>query len=217
MTERAVILLGAGNQGRVAVDLLRDADVAVLGFLDDTKSEGARVDGVPVLGPFAKALASDWHARARFLLAFGSPSERESWGEALRGSGATLFSLVHPTARVARTATLGDGIFLSAYSVVFPNATVGDFTMINNHCSIGHDCRIGAANLFGPGVHLSGNVTTGARCTFGAGSVVQPCRTLGRDVRVAGGALVHESVGDRMTLVGNPARRVLEAGAPGTP
>jgi acetyltransferase EpsM len=206
VTDRPIILLGAGNQGRVALDLLRDIEVPVAGFLDDTRAPGDRVGGQPILGPFADALTPRLRNGHQFLLTFGAMEKRLEWGRALLQSGAVLYRLVHPSSLVGDGVRLGEGVFVSAQCALFAGAEIGDFSMINNHCSIGHDCRVGAANLFGPAVHLAGTIATGQCCKFGTGALVQPDLTIGERVRVAGGALVHEPVEDGMTVIGNPGR-----------
>ena len=54
--------------------------------------------------------------------------------------------MVHPTALVAASAKIGDGVRIGAYSVIGAEVEVGDGTTIGSHCSIDGPTRIGRDN-----------------------------------------------------------------------
>ena len=79
---------------------------------------------------------------------------------------------VHPTARVAESARLGEGVFVGAYAQVGERAEVGDATQILGGAYVGDDVRVGADCVLHPGVVLYDGVRVGARVVLHAGVVV---------------------------------------------
>ncbi|MGH6893413.1 MAG: NeuD/PglB/VioB family sugar acetyltransferase [Dongiaceae bacterium] len=184
-----VLILGAGRQGRNVAHVLRDAGRPVMGFLDDTKARGARVDGVEVLGGFDRAYDAALLRAAALLVAIGKPATRQRLTEELAARGARLASAIHPSATMSAYAQLGPGLFVGAFVRLAPGVRIGVGCLIEASCSIGCDCelapfatlaphcsltagsRIGAGSFVG--THGSvGGVSVGNACIVGAGSVV---------------------------------------------
>ena len=198
-----ILILGAGRQGRNALDLCRMLGVSVKGFLDDTRQTGDEVDGVPVLGGFA--LAHDTlHAGTPCFVAVGHGPAR---AKARSGLGERVAdSLVHPHARLAPSATLGAGSFLSAGVYARSGAQIGEGALFEARSDIGVDVQVGAFVGTGPGVALTGGVQVGAYSYLGANAVVTNEAKVGARVTVGAGAVVLEDVPDGVFVAGIPAK-----------
>jgi UDP-perosamine 4-acetyltransferase len=205
----AVVVLGAGGQARVLLELMDQIGIApIAGILDDNPDLlGTRVDGVDVLGTidrlasFRKVL----HLQ-RAVIAVGDNLTRQRLGELARQQQLRLLSLVHPAAHVSTRAVLGDGTVVLAGAVISAHARVGQLCIINSNATVEHDCLLGDQVHIGPGATLAGTVTVGDRAFIGAGAVVIPDVCIGDEALIGAGAVVVRDVPSRTTVVGCPAR-----------
>ncbi len=82
---------------------------------------------------------------------------------------------VHPTAVVAETAQLGEGVAVGPYAVVSHRAVIGDRTVLHAHVVIGPDVTVGADSVFWP------HVVVRERCRLGSRVIAHPQVTIGSD------------------------------------
>lgn len=199
--ERAYVL-GAGGHARVVVSALEAVGTTVAGLFDDDPARtGADVDGVPVLGRLADRLPLD----APLVLAVGSNATRARLAALLDGQVAWA-TVVHPTAWVHRTATLGPGTVVFAGAVVQPGTTVGAHGIVNTGACIDHDGRLGDFVHVAPGCHLAGTVTLGDGVFCGVGASIVPGVTVGAWTTVGAGGVVVGDLPEKVVAVGVPAR-----------
>lgn len=214
-SQRPVILIGAGDHARVLLDLLRVLNRRVL-FLTDHNPEmhGRSVGGVPVRGDDRCIL--DHEPRDVALVnGVGSvlrPQARQMVYERFRDAGYCFAQLIHPSAILAESVSLGEGAQVMAGAVLQTGVVVGDNALVNTRASVDHDCVIGRHVHVAPGVTLSGRVSIGDTSHIGTGASIIQGVTVGKDAVVAAGAVVVRSVSDDVMVRGVPARVV---GSPG--
>ena len=210
MSERPVIVVGAGGHAQVVADALQASGRVVLGFVERTVVSRATVAGLPVLGD------DDWlDVGGGYELANGIGGMGESSGggrrrgvqETLEAAGFSFVSVRHPTAVVSSLADIGPGAQLLARSVVQPGARVGAGAIINTGAIVEHGCRVGAFTHCATGAILCGDVTVGSDAHVGAGAVIRQGVTLEDGVIVGAGAVVLDPGTGQGPLVGVPARR----------
>ena len=115
-------------------------------------------------------------------------------------------NIIHPSAIVAWSVKLGDGIVIAANAVVNPFAEIGTGAIINTAAIIEHECVIGDFSHVAPGAVLCGNVKVGTRSFIGANSVIKQGVTIGDEVIVGAGSVVISDIQNNTMVVGNPAR-----------
>lgn len=187
-----VIVVGGGGHAGVVVDVLALLGREILGIIDPALGRGERVHGVRVLGDDAFLEGRD---PASTPLANGLGSTRSTALRArvfreLRAPGFRFETLVHPSAVVAASARLEEGVQVMAGAVVQPGALLEANALINTRASVDHDCRIGPDVHVAPGAVLSGGVTVGAGSHIGPGAVVVQGVRIGPDCHVGAGCLV---------------------------
>nr|MDQ3623052.1 acetyltransferase [Verrucomicrobiota bacterium] len=92
----------------------------------------------------------------RFVLAIGTIEVKKRIATSLKERGARFFTLVHPTAVVAGTAHLGEGVVICPFATVSANVTVDDFAMLNFYASCGHDAKVGKYCILSPYATING-------------------------------------------------------------
>ncbi|GGW22073.1 acetyltransferase [Arenibacter certesii] len=119
-------------------------------------------------------------------------------------------SLLHPSATLSKTATIDTNVLISAGAIVNALSNIGIGAIINTGAIVEHECTIKAFAHIAPGATLAGNVTVGKRSFIGAGAVVKQGVTIGNDVIVGAGAVIIKDIPDNLTVVGNPAKRLIK-------
>jgi len=94
-------------------------------------------------------------------------------------AGFEPFTVIHRSADIAESATIGRGCFVGPQAVISVNATVGDFSIVHIHSSIGHNSRLGKGSTVLPGARISGDVTLGDEVLVGSNAFVYQGVTVG--------------------------------------
>lgn len=206
-----VVILGAGGHGRVVLDiLLAQRRYSVVGFLDNNQDIlGRRIDGVPVVGTIdAAAEACDRHNATSVIVAIGDNGARRGIARQLEQAGLRLLSAIHPTAAVARNATIGRNVVIAAGVVVCAHCQIGDSVILNTGCIVDHQTMIGEGSHICPGVRIAGRVVVEPGTFVGIGATIVPRVTVGCEAIVGAGSVVLEDVPPMATVVGVPARPI---------
>lgn len=119
-------------------------------------------------------------------------------------------AVLHPSAQVSVSADIERGAFVGPLAIVGPNAHVGPHVLVNSGAIIEHDCVVGDNTHCATGARLAGTVKIGKNCLIGAGTVIRQNVTVGDRVVIGAGSVVLNDVQSRVTVVGNPARRLDE-------
>lgn len=205
------MILGCGGHGRVVLDILANAGVhRVVGFVDSNpKMVGRRVDGIEVLGrPDELARIRDELDVHHAIVAVGDNGARRALGDQLESSDFDLINAIHPSANVARNATLGCNIVIAAGALVCAHCQIGDSVILNTGCIVDHETLIGTATHICPGARLAGRVTVESGAFVGIGATIIQSIRVGYEAVIGAGAVVVGDVAPMSTVVGVPAREV---------
>ena len=141
----------------------------------------------------------------RYLLGPTTPMRQHLVERLVSRFGLQFCTLVHPSAYVSRLATLGQGVFVGANSVVAAGACLADHVFVNRGVTIGHDTRVGSYSRVQTGANLGGLTVLGNGVTVGSGATVLERLQLGEGCFVAAGAVVLADVPERVLVAGVPA------------
>ena len=143
---------------------------------------------------------------AEYMFCFGNMVYKEKLVKRFKEEGATFFGFIHPTALIAESSKIGQGVLISHNASVGPMAVVGDFNILNSRCTIGHDTILGEFNFISPQVSLSGNTKIGNHNMFGVNSATIPGVSLGNNNTIGAGSIITRDVEDNCVVVGVPGK-----------
>lgn len=182
-TVRRVLIVGAGGFGREVLQWARDAWPAhaskIAGFLS---ADPDRSVPLPILGDPLHFAPDSGDA---LVLAIGIAGTRRTVAEALLARKAEFLTLVHPTAIVAATATIGPGSILCPSAIASDATRLGRFTLMNYHSSLGHDASTGDFAVLSPYAALGGGAELGADAFLGLHASVGPGVRIGPRSKVS--------------------------------
>lgn len=202
---RKFAILGAGGHARVVADTAECCGWKDIEFFDDSWPSTQFSSHWPVVGD-TQALLSRLQEYEGLIVAIGNNEVRRSKMDELINNGASLKSLIHPSAIISRYATIGTGVVVFAGVVVNAGVKVGDGTILNTGCSIDHDCLLDDCVHVSPGARIAGTVRIGHLSWIGIGACVKQSINIGSNVTVGAGAAVVNDVVDGVTVVGVPAK-----------
>lgn len=206
-------LVGAGGFGRELLEYARDAGFRVVGYLDDSPTADLRDDRVPYLGGVADGMLP---GGACVAIGLGDAAARALMAERLRGRGARLTTVVHPTAFVSATASLLEGCILAPFSMAGAHSRVGPNVLLNTFASVGHDAIVGAHSVLSPYASLTGAARVGAGVFMGSYAVAMPAVEVGAWAKIGAGSVAMRNVEPGALVVGSPAKgRVMFRPPPG--
>ena len=173
-------------------------------FLDDW-AKTAHL-GLEVVGKTADV--DKYIENSDVIVAIGNAKIRQDITEDLIKKGANLPILIHPSAIVSDSATIGEGSVVMAGAVINPCVKIGKGAIINTCSSVDHGSVIGNYCHISVGARVTGSVEIGNRVFFGAGAVVINNKSIASDTIVGAGAVVVEDIIMKGTYVGVPARPI---------
>ena len=211
---KKIVILGTGGSAIDILDTLNDINRVAssqvyqcAGLLDDREENwGKELYGAKVLGPLNSA---GRYGDCFFVNGIGSPGNFWNKDAIIRQTAlpdGRFETIVHPTASVSTTATLGPG------SVVFQNATLtshvrtGRHVIILPNAVISHDVVLGDYTCVTAGVCISGGVTIGQACYLGTNASIHGNVTIGDYCLIGMGSVVLSDVPDDSVVAGAPAR-----------
>lgn len=203
-----ILLVGAGGFGRELLHWARSAwpDEAhrIAGFLSaDADILAGHACPLPVI---ADPATFEPRPNDGLLLAIGIPGVRRRVAESLVARGATFLTLIHPTATVAPTASIGTGSIVCPGAVISDAARLGRFALVNYLASLAHDAAAGDFAVLSPYATLGGGATVGDDAFLGLHASVGPGIAVGSRSKVAANSCALADVPPGSLALGVPAR-----------
>lgn len=193
-----MVMYGGGGHGKILIDLLRALGrYELIGILDDGRSPGELVMGVPILGDgqlLAEIRARDVTLAANAVGGIGKPNVRIAIFDRLREAGFECPALIHPWALVEPSASIADGAQILARAYIGSEVQIGFGALINVGAIVSHECRIGNYVNVSPGAMLAGNVEVGEAAQIGMGVTINLGIKIGARARIGNGATVKADV-----------------------
>lgn len=210
---KKVILIGTGGHAAEVREYIRYHNrlkpnelINILGFLDENDALHLQYEySEPYLGQAEDHIVQ---SDVEYMFCFGNMIYKEKLVKLFKTQGASFLTFIHPTALIAETCKIGEGVLISHNASVGPMAVIGDFNILNSRCTIGHDTILGNYNFISPQVSLSGNTHVGHHNMFGVNSATIPGVSLGHNNTIGAGCIVTKNVESNSVVVGVPGKVV---------
>ena len=218
MTNRKILIIGAGGSGREIFSLIEDInkvtpgswDIQGFSSIDKPNSEVLERLNAKYLGKpqdLKKNISnlSNWH----FVVGIGNPSDRRQMEEVGKSHGLKLATLIHPNAQIGSDVEIQEGSVICANVVLTTNIRIGKSVQVNIGCIIAHDVVIEDYVTLAQSVNLTGNVTIKSNSVLYTKSTVIPNIVIGENVIVGAGSLVINDVQKNTKVAGVPAKALV--------
>lgn len=207
-----IILIGGGGHCKSVVDtLLRQGQYNIVGIVDQEENLGKNVSGFPIQY-CDNDLEELYHKgiRSAFISlgGIGASNLRKKLFTKAKEIGFMFPNIIDPSAIVAASAIIEDGVFIGKNVVVNVDAKIGSMAIINTKAVVEHDCLIGEFSFVSIGVNLSGNVTIGANTQIGTGANVIQGISIGENSIIGAGSVVVKDIRANTQAVGVPCREI---------
>jgi len=210
MTQKKIIVFGAGGHARVVADAIRACGDEVFGFADTVTPErkGQIFYGAKIIGGFDDLIELAITNQVEVAIGFGQCTSRYSFVQELKQHNIALGTVIHPRAIVSTTAQLSEGVYVGPNVVIEASCRIGEGTIVNCGAAICHECVIGQAVAVCPGVRIGGRTSVGDKTWLGIGATIIDKIIIGAGCYVGGGAVVVSNMPAGVLSVGVPARVV---------
>ncbi len=214
MSINDIVIIGAGGLGREVLFELRELNLHnrnynILGFIDDNKSEGSIIHGLPVLGSTNYLL--NYKEDISAVICVGNPQARHSiYKKVSKNTKIKFPNIIADDFRCSDFVKMGKGNVVCFSCIATVDIEIGDFVILSNGTKIGHDSKVGNFVTLYPSVNVSGNVNVGDYSELGVGASIIQNKSIGTGVVVGAGAVVINDIPKNSTAVGVPARVIKE-------
>ncbi len=206
-----LVIVGGSGCGREVLQWAKKVNKIenrwkVKGFLDDDLNvlDGKKC-GITVLSKVDDYVIEPGD---EFVCCIGHSNDRKTVMEKLKAKGAVFTTLIHPSAVIADSCILGEGVIIYPYALVSDNVFIGDGCIINMYSSVAHDSVLGEYCTISAHCDITGGCKLGNRVFMGSTSQVIPGMHIGDDVYICAGSSVMTNIGNGMKVFGNPAKIV---------
>ncbi len=186
-----LVVLGGGGHAKMCIDILRQRnEYKIVGIVDSEKPIGTLVCGVPVIGDNSM-LEQLWNEGVSCAVngvgSVAKPAIRKALFEKLKTIGFYLPNLIHPSAVVEPSVTMGQGNQIMMGACVGSSAVLGDNCIVNSGAIVSHDCKLSSHCHIAPGAILAGSVSVGEIAVIGMGVTAYIGITIGARAMVNNG------------------------------
>ena len=126
--------------------------------------------------------------------------------EFIEGMKEAPLTIIHKSAIISESATIGAGCYVGAGAIVQPGAVLGQHCVINTGAIVEHNCVLGDGVVMAPRAVLGGGVKVGPWAYICMGACVRDHLTIGERAIVGMGAVVVKDVAPFVTVMGVPAK-----------
>jgi sugar O-acyltransferase (sialic acid O-acetyltransferase NeuD family) len=210
---RDIVLYGSGGMALEVVQLLEDINEAeptwnILGYIDDFRGgQGADnpvVSGYKILG--TREAVRHFDSSVYWVVAVSSPAAKKEIVDSLAPYHLRYATLIHPTAKISKNVTVGEGTMISYGCIVSVNAALGAHIYLNMRTVIGHDTVIRDFSTCLIDCVVAGNVLISEGVLLGSNCVIKEKKTIGKNAKISMGAAVFFDVEDNVAVMNRPPK-----------
>jgi len=195
--ENKLVILGAGQQGRICKRLAEELNIEVVAFVDNYV-EG-KVEGVKI---YTEIEEVPNYKEMKYIVAIGDIGARRKFINQIDKLELDPITLIDPSAQIEEGAEIGKGNYIYKFVTVYKSAKIGDHNIINTKSLIATDAVIGNNCNICMGANVCGGCHVGDNSTVGYNSTIVSGYNVGENVKVEGNSIVYMDVPDNQYVHG---------------
>lgn len=197
-TDRPLVFLGSNIVMEKFSDLCEEFGIEILGIIDkDYWGNTDKICDIPVIGSednIEEFKDYNFFCATNWLPMSDPVSQRDREKrfrliDIIKNNNLNCISLVDPTARVSRSATVGKNVFIDAHVLIESKVQIGDFTSLYGRVQIGHNTIVKNNCVLQRDAGLAAKQTVEDNVFFGCG-----VRALKTNVIFGENSFIHELV-----------------------
>lgn len=200
-----IIILGNGGHSKVIQDIISSLKNHKIIAILDEKYECEKSENGIIHAPFS-SIKNLMGNDVRTVIAIGDNSTRKKIVSKLKLRDEQYISIIHPSAIISESATIGNGTVVMPKSVINADAKIGSHCIINTGSIVEHDNMIGDYSHVSPNSTLTGNVTLCEGVHIGASVTLIPGIRVGEWSVIGAGSTVIQNIPSYSKAVGSPTR-----------
>ena len=161
---RKLLIIGAGGHGKVVAEIAESLGYREIAFLDD--NHPAAIGKIEEMETFIRQYSDAF-------VGIGNNRLRGELLQRLSECGYRIPTLIHPTAYVSRSASIGAGTLVEPMAIVNANSCIGDGCIISVGAIVDHDASIGQCCHINAGAVISAGSAVEELQKIDAGEVVK--------------------------------------------
>lgn len=210
-----IVLYGSGGMALETVQLIEDINAVeptwhILGYIDDFRGDQGEnnpiVSGYPILG--TNRIIGDFDSSVQWAIAVSNPAAKRGLYHALEKYRLHYATLVHPTVKVCKDVSIGEGTIVSYGCILSVNVTLGSQVYLNMRTVIGHDTVIRDYSTCLIDCIVAGNVLVDEGVLLGSNCVVKEKLTIGKNSKISMGAAVFFNVDENVVVMNSPPKKM---------
>jgi acetyltransferase EpsM len=212
--QEKIIIIGAGSQARIILYVLsKIGDSEVIGFIDTFNNPdiwGKEINGKPVLGNIDSLDKYPPSEGLKVIPAIHNTIQKRNIVSDLIKKGYSFKTLIHPDAKIADSAKIGEGSIIMEDNHIDIDVTIGRFVVLHRGSMVHHDTVLGDFVFVSPGSNIGGRVTIGEGTIIYLSTTIISNVSIGENSIIGAGTVVIKDVKPNVKVVGVPAKIIGE-------
>ncbi len=200
-------IYGAGGLGRTVkeiADVLENWNELI--FIDDTVP--ANIFKGTRRMPYQQFKNEYTTEKAEVVIALGEPQYKRMIYDKVSSDGYKFANIIHPTAIISPSSTLGRGIIANIGATVSADSIIEDNVTLQQYTVIAHDSIVHRHSQISAFAMVAGNCEIGEETYIGLHAAIKESVRVGDHSLVGMCSAVAKDIDSYMTVSGNPARIV---------
>jgi len=189
---KTIYIYGAGGHGLVVADIAKACGYDTIQFIDDHLAHYPSLVDISEDHPIAIGVGENKTRRLIFNI--------------LQDRGFEIVTLIHPTATISDTVSIGKATVIMPHVVINAESTIGEGCIVNTASVIEHQNSIGSFVHISPNVSLGGAVSVGDLVHVGIGSTAIQSIQIGQASTIGAGSVLVKHIPENCLAYGNPCR-----------
>jgi len=206
-----IIIIGGGGHAKVLISILKKLKLFdILGYTDI--EDKGNILGIKYLGTDAvleKIIIE--YPTCSAAIGVGKinlNNKRQSIKQKLLDLKFSLPTIISPTATINEDTSIGDGTVIFDHCVINSGTKIGKMAIINTGSIIEHDCLLNDDVFIGPNSTVCGGVIINKNSFIGAGSTIIPNIGISENCLIGAGSVIVNHLNKSGTYTGIPAKLI---------